>query len=156
MQTEIFNSLETARHKVLSLRDSVASYQSAVDYNRSLLDSAMARLQAGKVDSQKVLDIEADLFEARNSVVESLVRYQVAWLEMQVLSGALLRDHNLELSQDDLQRTTRDMLKNGHLQPTDFMRGNNEQSSNVPDSPKDDAALRRALHQREKQLDNQS
>jgi outer membrane protein TolC len=158
LQTDIFNGLDTARHKVLSFRDSVASYQSAVDYNRSLLDSALARLEAGKLDSHKVLDIEADLFEARNSVVESLVRYQIAWLEMQVLSGSLLRQRNLDLTQDDLQRTTRNMLKNGRLHPAGYVQGNNEQNAFYPGgvvSTNDDAAIRAALHKKEIELDEQ-
>ncbi|HWF19800.1 MAG TPA: TolC family protein [Verrucomicrobiae bacterium] len=160
LQTEIFNGLDTARHKVLSLRDSVASYQSAVDYNRTLLDSAMTRLQAGKLESRKVLDIEADLFEARNSVVESLVRYQIAWLEMQVLSGGLLRQRNLDISQEDLQRTTRDMLKDRGSSGANFLHGNNEQNAYYPKgvgaSPYNDSALRDALHRKESELENPS
>jgi outer membrane protein len=158
LQTEIFNGLDSARHKVLSLRDSVASYQTAVEYNKSLLDSALTRLEAGKVDSQKVLDIEADLFEARNSVVESLVHYEIAWLEMQVLSGGLLQQRHLEITQDGLQRTTRDMLKNGRLNAFEFLQGNNEQNAHYPAGvgtmPYDDSAVRDTLHKREKELEN--
>lgn len=156
LQTEIFNGLDTARHKVMSYRDSVASYQVAVDYNRSLLDSAMARLDAGKLDSRKVLEIEADLFEARNSVVESLVRYEIAWLELQVLSGALLENRHLEITQDDLQRTTRSMLRNGRLNTTEFIKGLNEQRNYYPtgvSTGRYDDALRDALHQKEHDLD---
>jgi outer membrane protein len=89
LQTEIFNGLDSARHKVESLRSTVDSYQSSVKYNQSLLDSALTRLSAGKLESRKVFDIEADLFEAKNAVVESLVRYQVALLEMEVVEGDL-------------------------------------------------------------------
>ncbi|MDB6023603.1 MAG: outer membrane protein-like protein, partial [Pedosphaera sp.] len=159
LQTDIFNGLDSARHKARSLHDSVASYRSAVDYNQSLLDSALARLQAGKLESRKVFDIEADLFEAKNSVVESLVRYEIALLEMEVLGGALLQERHLDLTQEDLQQTTRHLLKSGRLTATGFLRGNNEQQGYYPNgqgtTPAEDAALRDALRRRQRELDLQ-
>jgi outer membrane protein TolC len=159
LQTEIFNGLDTARHKVQSLRDSVVSYRSAVDYNQSLLDSALARLQAGKLESRKVFDIESDLFESKNSVVESLVRYEIARLEMEVVTGSLLQNRHLELTQDDLQQTTRRMLKNGTMGVADFLQGLNEQMKYYPAGETigstNESSLRDALRRRQNDLDRQ-
>ncbi len=111
LQTEILNDMDSAWHKLQSARGIVESYQASVRYNKSLLDSALARLDAGKIESRKVFEIEADLFEAKNSVVDSLVRYQIAMLELQVIDGALLRGRNMDLTQDQLQLATQKFAK---------------------------------------------
>ena len=112
LHTEIVNGMDTAWHKLQSTQESVSNYQASVRYNRSLLDSALARLEAGKLDSRKVLEIEADFFEARLSVAESLVRYQLAELELEMIQGALLERRNLEITQAELQASTKGLLQN--------------------------------------------
>jgi len=84
----------------------VDSYHSSVNYNQSLLNSALVRLENGKIESRKVFEIEADLFEAKNSVVESLVRYEIAQLEIELLEGVLLVDRDLEITQTQLEAAT--------------------------------------------------
>jgi len=115
VETQIANALDTAIHKINSAHDSVQSYQTVVNFNQSLLDSALARLEVGKVESRKVLDIEADLFEARNSVVDALVQYQRAGLEFDLVAGAILKKRNLELTQKELESKTAQILRNGQL-----------------------------------------
>ena len=157
LEIEIRNGMDTAWHKLERAGGSVENYAAAVNYNQRLLESALARLDAGKIESRKVFEIEADLFEARNSVVESQVRYQIAWLELQVLSGALLQQRHLELTQDDLQRTTRALLKNGRLgSGAGFLPANNEQSAHYPsgiEPGRYDSAVRDALRRKQKELD---
>lgn len=112
LHTEIVNGMDTAWHKLQSTQASVSNYQASVQYNRSLLDSALARLEAGKLESRKVLEIEADLLESRLSVAESLVRYQLAALELEMIQGALLQRRNLEITQAELQAATQGLLRN--------------------------------------------
>src|SRR6185436_16116099 len=63
----------------------------------------------------KVLDIEADLFEARNSVVDALVQYQRAVLEFDLVQGVILKKRNLELTQKELEAQTSKLVRNGRL-----------------------------------------
>jgi outer membrane protein TolC len=112
LHTEIVNGMNTAWHKLQSTQESVSNYQASVRYNRSLLDSALARFEAGKLESRKVLEIEAELFESRLSVAESLVRYQLAALELEVIQGALLQRRNLDITQAELQAATKGLLRN--------------------------------------------
>jgi outer membrane protein TolC len=113
--TEILNGMDTAWRKLQSTRGIIDSYQTSVKYSRSLLDSALARLDAGKIESRKVFEIEADLFEAKNSVVESLVRHQIARLELEVIQGTLLQKRHLELTQDQLERATQKFVKSRQI-----------------------------------------
>ena len=106
LKIEILNSLNTAWHKLQSTHGSVAQYQTAVKYNLSLLGSALARLEAGKIESRKVLEIDVDLLEARVSVVESLVRSQIASLELEMLLGVFLEKRHLEITMANLQLAT--------------------------------------------------
>ena len=126
VETQIANALDTALHKLNSTRDSVQSYQTVVGFNQHLLDAALARLEVGKVESRKVLDIEADLFEARNSQVDALVQFKRAGLEFDLMAGAILKKRNLELTRKDLETRTAQLLRDGQLtdeQYRDFIQG---------------------------------
>jgi outer membrane protein TolC len=106
LEIDMLNGIDTAWHKVESARSSVASYQDSVTYNKGLLDSALARLQAGKIESRKVFEIEADLLEARSSEIEALVRYKLAQLELELIAGTILQNRRLEITQRQLQQAT--------------------------------------------------
>ena len=99
LATQIFNGLDSACHKIQSSRDSVAGYRASVDYNQRLLDDSLARLKAGKLESRRVLEIEADLLDAKTSVVDALVQYQRARLELELLEGTVLKERHLEVKQ---------------------------------------------------------
>jgi outer membrane protein len=115
IQTQIANALDTALHKINSARDSVQSYENVVSFNTNLLATALARLEVGLVESRKVLDIESDLFEARNSVVDALVQYQRALLEFDLVQGVILKKRDLELTQKELEAQTTQLLQHGRL-----------------------------------------
>ena len=115
IHSQIVNALDTALHKINSTRDSVQSYENVVSFNTNLLETALARLEVGKVESRKVLDIEADLFEARNSVVDALVQYQRALLEFDLVQGIILKQRDLELTQKELEMQTARLLQNGRF-----------------------------------------
>ena len=93
-----------------------------MQYNESLLDSANTRLQVGQIESGKVLEIEAGLLEARNSLAESMARYEVALLELEVIQGALLQDHHIEIQQQSLQAAAQEFVSSGRLTPDTYQR----------------------------------
>jgi outer membrane protein TolC len=121
--TQIATAIDTAWHKLEGARNSIENYQTTVRYNQTLLDSALARLQEGKLESGKVLDVEAALLEAKDSAAESLVHYEVALLELEVIEGALLQDRHLEITQESLQAATRQFVDSGRLTEEQYRRG---------------------------------
>lgn len=117
-QTQVANALDASLRKMRGWQDSVQSYQTVVEYNEDLLKTQVARLNAGKIEPRKVLEVEADLFEARQSLAQALVQRQRTLLELQLAEGTLLKNRNLELSRDDLRRKTQALLAD-HSPPLD-------------------------------------
>ena len=160
VETQIANALDTAIHKINSTRDSVQSYQTVVNFNQNLLDSALARLEVGKVESRKVLEIEADLFEARNSAVDALVQFQRAGLEFDLMAGIVLKKRNLELTQKELETQTALLLHKGPLTDEQYASFIREvqleyERKSAPLYPSDtpvQARARRALEEKMKEL----
>jgi outer membrane protein TolC len=122
-QNELLNNLNSSWRKLGRTRDSVGQYQAAVNYNLAMLDAALTRLEAGKLESRKVLEIDADLLESKVSVAESLVRAQLDLLELEMLGGSLLYERKLELSQADLQAASRKFGHSRAVGDTQYQQG---------------------------------
>jgi outer membrane protein TolC len=110
IETQIANSLDTALHKIRTAKESIQSYQKSIQFNTNLLESALARLDVGRLESRKVFEIEAELFEARNAEIESLVNYQRALLELELVEGSILKRRKVELSQKELRTKTAEFM----------------------------------------------
>jgi outer membrane protein TolC len=115
VETQMVNSLDTALHKIQSARESVRGYRTVQGFNQSVFDSSLARLEVGKVDSRRVLEIEAELLEARNSVAEALVQFERAELELELMQGAVLKNRSLDLPQRELSARTSQLLRRAGL-----------------------------------------
>ncbi len=109
--TQIANALNTGILKARNWQGSVQSYQTVVRFNEDLLKTQLARLGVGKVEPRKVLEVEADLFDARQSLAEALVHYQRILLEMQLADGSVLQSRNLDFTQPELRKKTAVLLK---------------------------------------------
>ena len=121
----IANGIDTALRKLNSARNSVQNYNTVVDFYRNLLDSALAQLEVGRIESRKLLDIEANLLDSRNSAAIARVQYQRAVLELELIQGSILRKHHFDLSQAELQDLTAELARQGRLtdaQYQDFVR----------------------------------
>jgi len=92
----IANVLNTVLHRVESTKEQAAEVQVVVDVQSRLLESEMQRLDVGKSDSRRVLDVEQELAEARIAHFQSLVEHRKAWLEWEVAQGTLLETRNME------------------------------------------------------------
>lgn len=117
LQNEIANAVDTAITKARGWQDSIQSYETVVHFNEDLLKTQMARMQVGTVEPRKVLEVEADLFDARQSLAEALVQYQRTLLELQLAEGSVLKRRNTDLTRDQLHNETVALLRNETFQP---------------------------------------
>jgi outer membrane protein TolC len=121
IQTQIANALDAGIRKTRQWQDSIQSYQSVVDFNESLLNTEVERLRAGTIEPRKVLEVEADLFDARQSFAEALVQRERSQLALQLAEGTILEERSLDLTRDELRRKTEAMLAR-HFLPLDAFR----------------------------------
>jgi outer membrane protein TolC len=110
IQTQIANALDAGIRKTRKWQESIQSYQSVIDFNENLLKTQVARLNAGSIEARKVLEVEADLFESRQSLAEALVQRQRALLALQLAEGTILKQSNLDLTREELRRKTEALL----------------------------------------------
>ncbi len=110
LETQIANAIHTAIQKVQSRRESVPRYQEVVDFAHDVLQTQMARLQVGQIESRKVLEADVDLFEAKNSLLETMVQYRRAMLELELAEGTLLKNRGVDMTQTDLAWRTKGFL----------------------------------------------
>lgn len=103
-ENQILNAIKTGIAKIQNTRSQVNSYREVVQFNEDLLKTQRARLEVGKVESRKILEVEADLFEAKNSVVEALVQSERARLEILLVVGTLLNERHVDRSQKELKQ----------------------------------------------------
>jgi outer membrane protein TolC len=114
IETQISAGLDTTLRKIAGARDNVKNYQLLVEFSQNLLQSELARLEVGKVESRKVLEVEADLFEARNTLADAKVQYQRANLEWELIAGSLLKTRAIDLPRRELEaRTARVATRRG-------------------------------------------
>lgn len=120
IETQVGAAIDIAMRKVRATQQSVSSYQTVVNYNQNLLEAQMSRLEVGKVESRKVLEVDAVLFEARNSLLEAQVQFRRALLELELIEGSLLRRRNLDLSKRELQSKTALLVRKGNITEEDY------------------------------------
>jgi outer membrane protein len=110
-EVQIANTLESAIRRVNTHVENVQSYQAVVDFHQKLLEALLDRLEVGSIDSRTVLETEEKLFEAKIDVVESLVLYRKALLELELIRGSTLQTRNLDLTKSQLQAKTTELLQ---------------------------------------------
>ena len=117
IEVAISTAMDTDVRRIAGLRESVGDFQRAADFSRRLLDEELSRLGVGKTDSQKVLQTEEKLFEAKRAVQEALVDYQKAFLEWELGKGTILKDRNVDFSRSELKNRTLNSLAALKLPP---------------------------------------
>ncbi len=125
VETEMANSLSTSIQKARAWQQSIQSYQTVVDYNQELYQTELARLKAGTVEAQAVLDAEANWLDSRQDLANALSQYHGALLEIELADGTLLGKTGLEITQKELREQTEAMLRNNQ----------NYSITNVPPAP---------------------
>jgi outer membrane protein TolC len=111
LETQLSTALNTTLHRLRTARESISNYETVVNFNQNLLQTQLARLEVGRVESRKVLEVEADLLEARNALTEAKVLYQQALLELELIQGSLLKARELEVDAKTLKARTEQALR---------------------------------------------
>ncbi len=110
IQSQIGGSLSMAIQKARAWQTSIESYQTVVDYNKELLQTELARLKAGTVEAQKVLDTEAELLDSEQDLAGALTQYRRALLEIELNDGAILKNRGIDITREQLRRQTEQWL----------------------------------------------
>lgn len=111
MENQILNAVTISLRKIGSAQDNIRDYEQIVAFNQSLLETELQRQTMGKIDVQRVLNVEAALFDAKNSVVEAKLRYERARLEFELAQGTVLRSRALEVPSQEIEQRTARQLK---------------------------------------------
>lgn len=117
VETQVINAVQSAVQKIRSARESVANNRKVVAFHESLLRTQLERLQVGRVESRKVLEVEAALFESRNAVLDALVQYERAELELQLVQGAILKERELDFTRAQLKTRTEKLIEERKQSP---------------------------------------
>jgi len=91
-EVDLGNALSTAMRGVHSYAEQVQHYQSVSDLMEQVLADELVRLDEGQSDSRKVLQAEEDLADARDAASESMAKYMIAKIEMELAGGLLLEN----------------------------------------------------------------
>ncbi len=95
------NALAASLRRVANHHEQALNYQRVATLNSKLLETELARLEAGQSDSRKVLDTEQKLSEALEGEATSLTRFMVALLELELSSGTLLDVRGIDPMTDE-------------------------------------------------------
>jgi outer membrane protein len=115
VQNQIATAVDMAIRKTRSWQESLQSYETVISFNQNLLKTQIARLDVGKVEPRKVLEVEADLFDARQSFAEALVQYRRSSLELELAAGSILKSRNLDITRKELRDRTAVRLRQHDL-----------------------------------------
>ena len=143
IEVQIANSLKSALLKVQTYQENVQSYQTVVDFHQELFEAQLARLAVGSIDSRTVLETEEQLFEAKVNAVESIVLYQKALLELELIRGSTLHTRHLDLTKAQLEAKTTDLLRSGYWSELTLVSYQRQALRRLdPDSQSQEEALR--------------
>jgi outer membrane protein TolC len=115
IETQMLNSLDSALKRIDETRVTATNYQAQVALREAVLSAALSRLEVGKIESRRVLEIEADLLETKSAEVEAMVNNRKAVVDLYFLDGSLLSRWNLDFSQTDLQQSTAAFVRPGGM-----------------------------------------
>ncbi|TVR49003.1 MAG: TolC family protein [Puniceicoccaceae bacterium] len=97
LEIEIGNVVHSAWQKVLNLQRVQENLAVVVDFNRQLLETEQVRIEEGRSDSRRLLEVEGEMTDARIAHLESIVAHRRAVVELELVTGSLLARRNLEV-----------------------------------------------------------
>jgi outer membrane protein TolC len=100
IEIELGNAVDTVLSRIESAHDQRNTFAEVVAFNEKLLEDEQTLMASGKSDSRQVLEIEEELFEAKQSEVRSRIDYQKALLALATLQGTLLEERNITIDKE--------------------------------------------------------
>jgi outer membrane protein len=132
IENQMLNSITTTLRKLRSSDESVRDYERIVAFNQELLATERQRLEAGRTNSRRILEVDAALFESKNAVVEAKVLRERARLELDLVQGTVLKNRSLEFSRKDLEEKTLSQLRAAGITPEQFQKAIKDETAPPP------------------------
>ncbi|HEY5553149.1 MAG TPA: TolC family protein [Opitutaceae bacterium] len=104
VETQLASGLDTAQQRVESSLTAARNYKSVVEFRDNLLETQIQSAQVGRTDARTVLEAEQELFAARLGQLQSEIEHQRALLELQIITGNLLKVRKIELGMKELEK----------------------------------------------------
>ena len=98
-EVEIANNIFTAERKVESLQSVAANYDDVAQAGQRLLKNEQHRLEEGKTDSRRLLEVENQFADAQVAALESRGEYEKARVEFEMACGRLLQLRGVDLAE---------------------------------------------------------
>ncbi len=96
LEYEMCRSIEAMLGRVRTLQTRGESLGRVAEVKKQLLEVEIARLEAGTSDMHLVYDAEEELREAQRDLLQAIVRFRAALLDLAVVRGSVLLDLGLE------------------------------------------------------------
>lgn len=96
LETQLGSLLTSTLSKIEHNFSAIADTETTVRLNQALLDTEMARLEVGRVEARKVLEVERDLLIARLNALAAVIQYHESTIDLEILTGRYLFDRGLE------------------------------------------------------------
>ena len=106
-EVELANTILGTHRRVENLASVAGDFAAVAASSRRLLDSELARLDEGKSESRRVLEVESKLADAQIAELESRGDLARARIELDLASGRLLRERGLDLALVGRSRSAR-------------------------------------------------
>lgn len=101
IEVALANGTETAVKNIYSSKDQAQYHEKGVVLRQRLLEVEVARFEAGRSDSRRLLEREGDLLLSKEAVLESLVNLKKAGLELERQEGSILLSHGIEVMEEE-------------------------------------------------------
>lgn len=106
IETQLSNALSVSLKKIKTARANSSEYQTMIKFNEDLLKTERDRLNVGKIEGRRVLEVEAGLYEVKQGLAEALVAAERAALELQLAEGSVLRRRGMDFTPEELRDHT--------------------------------------------------
>ncbi|MBT8372356.1 MAG: TolC family protein, partial [Deltaproteobacteria bacterium] len=93
----VTNNIDTAMHHISSAEEQRQHADGNVGLRKRLLDSELARLDAGKSSTRLILEKEDDYRNAKEFALKNRVELQTALTELELAGGTILLKHGAEI-----------------------------------------------------------
>jgi outer membrane protein len=110
IETQLANALNTSIKKLKTARSTTSEYRTMIRFNEDLLKTERERLNAGKIEGRRVLEVEAGLYEVKQGLADALVQSRRAQLELQLAEGSVLERRGMEFTPADLRDRTLSLM----------------------------------------------